>query len=47
MGACTLHLYSPPFSCCRVWMDEAHGDEVVKPVVSYYSEYGEVVEYDD
>lgn len=45
--ACTLHLYSPPFTSCSIWLDEtADADKSLKPVVTYYSEFGERVCYE-
>lgn len=43
--ACTLHLYAPPYDTCRVWLDAAKPDRVLQPVVTFYSEYGEIVDY--
>ena len=43
--ACTLHLYAPPFDSCRVWLDASKPDRVLNPVVTFYSEYGEIVDY--
>lgn len=43
--AVSLHLYSPPFSTCRVWMDADRPADVLHPVVTYFSEYGELVDY--
>lgn len=45
MGAMTLHLYSPPFSQCCVWMDPCRADRVMRPRVTYYSEHGRVIDY--
>ena len=39
--AMTLHLYSPPFQKCHIWLDERR-----KPTTSsvcYYSEYGKKI----
>jgi len=43
--ACTLHLYAPPFDKCCVWLDAAQPDRVMRPVITYHSEYGQVVDY--
>jgi len=37
--AVSLHLYSPPFQQCRVWLDE-HRDVPCNSVMCNYSEYG-------
>ena len=47
LGAMTLHLYSPPFSQCCVWMDPCRADKVMRPRVTYYSEHGRVIDYAD
>jgi cysteine dioxygenase len=44
--ALTLHLYSPPFSMCRVWPDASDGTRSSHPVITYYSENGEVCVYE-
>lgn len=44
-GACTLHLYAPPFSTCSIWLDPSRADKAMHPVVTYHSEYGELVDY--
>lgn len=44
--AMTLHLYSPPFSKCSVWMDESNSERRCQPTVTYYSENGEVLDYE-
>lgn len=43
--ACTLHLYAPPFSTCSIWLDPSRADKAMHPVVTYHSEYGELVDY--
>mmetsp|Transcript_7766 Transcript_7766/g.30674 ORF Transcript_7766/g.30674 Transcript_7766/m.30674 type:complete len:290 (-) Transcript_7766:129-998(-) len=43
--ACTLHLYAPPFSTCSIWLDPSCADKAMHPVVTYHSEYGELVDY--
>jgi hypothetical protein len=40
----TLHLYAPPFKTCRVWFDAAYPEDFHKPTVTYFSEFGELVE---
>ena len=46
-GACTLHLYSPPFSSCRVFLEMEHASEgCLRPVTTYHSEYGTPVVYE-
>lgn len=42
--AVTLHLYIPPFRRCRAWTRPEDASHVLKPVMTYYSEFGEVVE---
>ena len=43
----TLHLYSPPFRTCRAWASAAgRADEPSRPVITYHSEYGQVVDYE-
>jgi cysteine dioxygenase len=44
--AATLHLYSPPFSRCCIWLNQADAHAVLKPTVTYYSEGGEVLDYE-
>ena len=46
-GAVSLHLYSPPFDRCRCWMDENNADKVMHPVMTFYSEDGEVIDYEN
>lgn len=44
----SLHVYSPPILRCNVWMDEkAPADKVQRPVVTFHSEYGTLVTYED
>ena len=45
--AVSLHIYSPPFSSCRVWLDANKPSEVLRPVCTYFSEYGEIIDYGD
>lgn len=45
-GAVTLHLYSPPFKTCDVWLDEKDVGNVINPVCTYYSVDGEKITYD-
>ena len=44
--AITLHLYAPPFAECRVWLNPACPDRVLRPVVTFHSEHGSVVQYE-
>lgn len=46
-GAVSLHLYSPPFNKCRCWVDANNVDKVMHPVMTYYSENGEVIDYEN
>ena len=43
--AVTLHLYSPPYNSCRIWLDpsDAHSDKDVS--ITYFSVDGEVTDY--
>lgn len=43
--AVTMHLYIPPFRRCRAWTKPEDSSHVLAPVMTYYSEFGEVVEY--
>lgn len=43
--SCTLHLYTPPYSKCKVWLNE-RVNKSCEPTVSYHSVYGEVVRYE-
>lgn len=45
--AITLHLYAPPFSQCRVWLYPENPARILKPVVTFHSEHGSIVQYDD
>jgi cysteine dioxygenase len=36
--AVTLHLYSPPFQSCRIWLDENRGPS--QSLMCNFSEYG-------
>ena len=38
--AVTMHLYSPPFDRCRVWLDETSSESSRSSWVQYDSEYG-------
>jgi cysteine dioxygenase len=42
--AVTMHLYSPPFERCRVWLDETSATSSRSSWVQYDSEYGQRVE---
>ena len=44
--ALTLHLYSPPFSMCHIWPDASDATRSSHPVITYYSENGEVCTYE-
>lgn len=44
--AVTLHLYAPPYERCSIWLDPARASHVLRPVVTYYSEFGEIVSRD-
>lgn len=45
-GAISLHLYSPPFQKCSIWMNEdMDANKPIQPVMTFYSEYGRVVDY--
>ena len=41
----SLHLYAPPFDRCSVWLDQKDANKVMKPVITFYSEYGQKVSY--
>jgi len=38
-GAVTMHLYTPPFSSCKIWLDE-NCSKSSQSCVCFYSEYG-------
>mmetsp|Transcript_37693 Transcript_37693/g.67884 ORF Transcript_37693/g.67884 Transcript_37693/m.67884 type:complete len:256 (-) Transcript_37693:204-971(-) len=38
--AVTLHLYCPPFSQCKIWLDPSHGSKPSNACMCNYSEYG-------
>jgi len=38
--AVTMHLYSPPFQACKIWLDPDHASRPSRSCVCYYSEYG-------
>jgi len=40
--AVTIHLYSPPFQSCRLWLDENR--KPCQSCICHYSEYGQLVE---
>jgi cysteine dioxygenase len=42
--AVTMHLYSPPFERCRVWLDETSATSSRSSWVQYDSEYGQRVD---
>lgn len=44
VDAITLHLYSPPFDQCKLWMN-CKSAKCSTATSCYYSEYGEKVEY--
>ena len=39
--AVTMHLYSPPFQSCKIWLDETK--QPSKSSICHYSEYGRLV----
>jgi cysteine dioxygenase len=39
--AVTMHLYSPPFQSCKIWLDETKKPS--KSSICHYSEYGRLV----
>jgi len=41
--AITMHLYSPPFGKCRIWMDERNGGRSSVSCMVNFSEYGSLV----
>jgi len=43
--AVTLHLYSPPYSSCRIWLDPSNPADVQRPVITFHSMFGELTEY--
>ena len=43
--AVTLHLYAPPFTRCRVWLDR-RATQCLSPVTTFHSTYGEPVTYE-
>jgi hypothetical protein len=45
--AASLHLYSPPFTRCSIWLDAAQpANQPLRPVVTYHSAYGALVDND-
>jgi hypothetical protein len=42
--AVTLHLYSPPYSSCRIWLDPSNPADVQRPVITFHSMFGELTE---
>ena len=40
----TLHLYAPPYSSCRIWLDPTAPQEVQRPVITFHSMFGELTE---
>lgn len=44
--AASLHLYSPQYKSCRIWLDGAPADGALRPIVTYHSEYGALVSYE-
>ncbi|TYZ63172.1 hypothetical protein PybrP1_002067 [[Pythium] brassicae (nom. inval.)] len=45
VDAITMHLYSPPYEKCRVWFDPSDADKSSVAVSTYYTEFGEKVEF--
>ncbi|TYZ63257.1 hypothetical protein PybrP1_009448 [[Pythium] brassicae (nom. inval.)] len=43
--AVTLHLYSPPYDKCRVWLDTESADTSSVAHAYYFSEFGERADY--
>jgi len=41
-SAVTLHLYCPPFSQCKIWLDSTHASKPSNACMCNYSEYGVV-----
>ncbi|RHY43461.1 hypothetical protein DYB34_012801 [Aphanomyces astaci] len=41
VDAITLHLYSPPYEKCRLWLDPCDATKSSTAVANFYSEYGE------
>jgi cysteine dioxygenase len=41
----TLHLYSPPFQSCRVWLDPTNAKDIQKPTITFNSRFGELTEF--
>ena len=41
--AISMHLYSPPFEQCRIWMDEGDGRKSSTSCMCNFSEYGKRV----
>lgn len=39
--AVTMHLYSPPFQSCKIWLDERR--QPSRSCICHYSEYGKKV----
>ena len=44
--AITMHLYSPPYTRCCIWLDTEHASDALHPVTTFHSEFGERVEYE-
>lgn len=46
--ACTLHLYSPPFQRCCIWLsDNQCADKPAMATSTFFSEYGQRVAYEE
>jgi len=41
--AVTMHLYSPPFQCCKIWLDPAHASQPSNSRMCYYSNNGRMI----
>lgn len=41
--AVTMHLYSPPFEACKVWMNGCKASKPILSTVCYFSEYGRLI----
>ena len=42
-GAVSLHVYAPPVSRCRVWLDPARPGASLRVAVTFHSEHGVLV----
>ncbi|TDH68657.1 hypothetical protein CCR75_007473 [Bremia lactucae] len=44
-SAITMHLYSPPYEKCRIWLDPENVAKSSISVANYYTEYGKKVNF--